>query len=96
MYVYLYYIYSNTYNNIEERADRIWKIQYNDLLREYLFRSPSVPPLNLFSLIKQLIPTNAKSTVTDWRNFLDNLLKLTHLSTFHMNYLIIYNISIRV
>ncbi|RDD38223.1 Transient receptor potential cation channel trpm [Trichoplax sp. H2] len=72
-------IFNNTYNTIQDRADRIWKIQYNDLLREYLFRSPSVPPLNLFTTIKQLLPTNMKASFADWRDFLAELIQLSHL-----------------
>ncbi|RDD38233.1 Transient receptor potential cation channel subfamily M member 5 [Trichoplax sp. H2] len=72
-------IFNNTYTTIEDRADKIWKIQYNDLLREYLFRSPSVPPLNLFTIIKQIFPTNMTKAVADWKSFLNQLIKLEHL-----------------
>lgn len=74
---------SNTYGKIENEASQIWKIQYNNLLREYLFRSPSVPPLNVIRIMYSLGYTcieNIDENIKYWESTMKNLVNLKHLS----------------
>ncbi|RDD38222.1 Transient receptor potential cation channel subfamily M member 3 [Trichoplax sp. H2] len=72
-------IFNNTYGKIEDDATQIWRIQYNNLLREYLFRSPSVPPLNYLPILYTLLPWNWRTTAESWKRFLKQLANLKHL-----------------
>ena len=74
---------SNTYGKIENEASQIWKIQYNNLLREYIFRSPSVPPLNVLRILYAFWYTvieNIDENIKYWESTMKSLVNLKHLS----------------